>query len=351
MGGVNAVGTIGIGKFDERRNESTWVLLGTYEIDDHNVPAFLIEADRPPLVAIVRHAVEPFVRVRVGAAPYDVESLKTATEIQVPFPGACTYANLIRRPGTSTLALITRNADGWYISVSTNWGNTWSAAVKFTGLAYNTFYQVGKIVHYVTAGHPVTSVNNSVRYIRIDTVSGDIVNAAGDPVGNLWSFTAAIALASMTCVRQAYDTDPGYNTFRTLDVGPSGSVLAMTMLKERPELGGTYGVYRFAPTGATPNASQPPMPRDAVGFSSRSWRPECPSAITSPPTSAEQYSVALTTSCGCPGKTTARGCWSDGRRSAACGARLTLWRCARTARNLVVRRSRGAPRVPVVSQL
>lgn len=258
QGGVNREGTMQITTFDLRRRTARKVDLGTFEKDDHNVPAFLVPDDKPPMVAIVRHAVENFVRIRIGAAPHDIDSLGDATEIQVPFAGTCTYAHLIRRPGTNTVALLTRNEDGWYLSISTDWGATWGSAVRFHGLAYGTFRLHGNTVHYAVTTHPTTTPNNAIRYFRINTDTGAITSASGTSMGNLWSFSSVISSTSMTYARQSYDTDAGHNTNRLFDILPDGSILAMQFHKSTPELGGTYGVYRYAPTGATPNSSQNP---------------------------------------------------------------------------------------------
>lgn len=258
QGGVNREGTMQITTFDLRRRSARKISLGTFEKDDHNVPAFLVEDDKPPIVAIVRHAVENFVRIRIGAAPHDIDSLATATEIQVPFPAACTYAHLIRRPGTNTVALLTRNEDGWYLSMSTDWGATWGTPVRFHGLAYGTFRKYGNTVHYVVTTHPTTTPNNALRYFRINVATGDITSASGTALGNLWSFSSVISATSMTYARQSYDSDTGHNTNRLFDILPDGSILAMQFHKSTPELGGTYGVYRFAATGAAPSSLQDP---------------------------------------------------------------------------------------------
>lgn len=258
QGGVSAEGTMQIARLDLRRKMSTKTELGTYEVDDHNVPAFLIEDDKPPIVALVRHAVEPVVRIRIGAKPHDVESLAGVSEIQVTFPGSCTYAHLIRKPGTNTVALLTRSGtDGWYLSVSRDWGQTWEAAKRFHGYGYGTFTQHFGVVHYAVTVHTTTGVNSAIRYMRIDTRTGIITNAGGTEIGNLWAFGDVIPSTSMTLSRQSYDIDTPHNSNRTFDLLADGSILAMQLDKTNPAEGGQYGVYRFSTTGATsPSSSQ-----------------------------------------------------------------------------------------------
>ncbi len=242
QGGVNREGMMQITKFDLRRRSTETVDLGKYEKDDHNVPAFLFEDDKNPIVAIVRHAKESFVRIRIGSYPHNLKSLEAATEVQLSFPNACTYAHLIRRPTDSYLALLTRCSDGWYVRISFDWGKTWSPARRFHAFSYCTFKQVGHRIKYAITNHPISSVDNEIRYFEIDTVSGDVYDSSlGTPIENLWNGTAVIGSNKPTLVGKV--TDP--ETLRTFDVGRNGSIAAMKFDKTNPQLGGTYGVYRF----------------------------------------------------------------------------------------------------------
>lgn len=257
--GVDAQGTMFITQFDLRRRTADKFRLGTFEADDHNVPAFLLEEDKPPIVAYARHAVENFVRVRIGTARMDLATIPGAAEQQVAFGNATTYVHLLRRPGTDTIALLTRQSDGWWFRVSNDWGATWGTARRLHGNSYCTFNVFDGVAHYVMTTHPISDPNNGIRKMQISLATGVITNEAGTVLDNLWNFSGTvIPSASMTYVRQSYDTDAGHNTNRVFDVLPDGSVLAMRLLKSAPELGGQYGVYRRATTGATPSSAQSP---------------------------------------------------------------------------------------------
>lgn len=257
--GVDAQGTMFITQFDLRRRTAEKFRLGTFEVDDHNVPAFLLEEDKPPIVAYARHAVENFVRVRIGTARMDLATIPGAAEQQVAFANATTYVHLLRRPGTDTIALLTRQADGWWFRVSNDWGTTWGTARRLHGNSYCTFNTFDGVAHYAMTTHPISDPNNGIRKMQISLATGVITNEAGTVLDNLWNFSGTvIPSASMTYVRQSYDTDAGHNTNRVFDVLPDGSVLAMRLLKSAPELGGQYGVYRRATTGATPSSAQSP---------------------------------------------------------------------------------------------
>ena len=255
QGGVDANETMFIAELDLRRRTAKKIRLGTFEIDDHNVPALLMDSDKPPVDAYARHAVESVVRYRIGTVPMDLDTL--GAEQQVTFPGACTYVHLLRRPGTSTYAILTRNADGWYLRVSLDRMVTWKPAVKFAGLSYQTFNVHDGVAHYALTTHPITDPNNSIYKLRISLATGVIYNEAGTVIDNLWNFSGtAILKTQMTYARQSYDTDTVYNTNRTFDCLSDGSVLAMRLLKATPQNGGMYGVYRRSITGATPSSAQ-----------------------------------------------------------------------------------------------
>jgi hypothetical protein len=258
-GVVSEDGTIGIAVHDRRRKISTKVNLGKFSPDDHNRPSFRADDDKPPISFVDQHAVEAFIRQRVGASPHDFASLETAAETQIAFPDVVTYSHNMRKTATNTLLLACRVGDqGWYKRVTTDWGTTWGTAYPFHTSAYATFAQYGHYAHYVTYSHPITTPNNTIRYFKINLDDGACTNAAGTVIGNAFTDTVAIANSGMTMARQSYDTDAGHNTDRVFDVGPTGSIAAMQFDKNHPESGGMYGVYRFATTGATPNSSQSP---------------------------------------------------------------------------------------------
>lgn len=245
--GVTRGGLMHVGYFDLRRGTARTFPLWAYEADDHCTPAILIEDTKPPIVIGTRHGMDNVVRIKVGTAPHSLDTLgATAT---IDFGRAVSYAQIIRKAGTDTIAVLARAEDGWWVSRSTDYGLTWGAPFRLYGLGYGTFRRSGNTIHYVVTTHPTSVVNNAIRYFKINATTGDITNAAGTAIDNLWTMTTVISGASMTYVRQSFDTDPMYNTSRVLDIGPSGSILALKFNKATPGSGGIYGVYRYATTG------------------------------------------------------------------------------------------------------
>lgn len=255
--GVSRTGLMHIGQFDLRRKTARTFPLWAYEADDHLTPAFLIEDDKPPIVIGTRHDQDQVVRIKKGTAPHALDTLGASADIA--FGRSVSYCQIMRQSGTNNLAVFARASDGWWCSRSTDYGTTWGTAFRFYGLGYGTFRKIGNDIHYATTTHPTTVVNNAIRYFKINATTGAITNAAGTAIDNLWTMTTVMAGTSMTYVRQSYDTDAGHNTNRLLDVGHSGSVLAMQFHKSTPELGGVYGVYRYSTTGASsPSSGQSP---------------------------------------------------------------------------------------------
>lgn len=271
--GVGDGGQTAVVTYDLGGNTGTKALLRDEADDDHNTPAILVPDDLPPLVAIAGHSAAETIAVRVGAAIGDVASLAAAAETLVDFDGTVSYATLIRKPGTQTVGILTRatisSVSGWWMKVSTDWGATWGTAIRITGQEYLTYKLDGAgSAHFVSLpSHPTAASNHSLYYFRVDLTTGYMYNAAGtrwSTTKEFWTTDTPMPSGNMTRMRQAYTTDSPYNTWRVLDIGPDGSILACRFNTATPEDGGQYGVFRFATTGASaptsPDASTPDDP-------------------------------------------------------------------------------------------
>lgn len=211
--------------------------------DDHNTPTMLITQDLPPLIFTTDHDNDSLVKMHRGPAAHDFSSFVTS---DVAFPSATSYQHAHRKPGTQTLAVMTRQADGWWMRRSTDWGATWDTAFRLHGKSYCWFKRVGDEVHYVTTIHPTTGINVDVRYFKVNLLTGAITDGAGSNRGDFWTINTVVPAANMTLVKQY--TDP--SSVRVLDVAPDGSILVCEINKNNPELGGTYRVKPFQ-TGGT----------------------------------------------------------------------------------------------------
>lgn len=277
VGGITSQGLVGISVFDLRNNKSDFIRLGYCEKDDHDVPAFLIEDDKPPIVAYTGHASTNYVRFRKGLAPYDVKSLETAEEKQISFVKTdettterCTYSSLLRKPNTNTIALITRRGSALWVRVSNDYGETWQEPYQFTKwLYYGTFTKNGNSVKYVLTTHPTESGNARICTFTISLETGNVIGADGTTIANIWdyeNFTSPIALSKTDTV-----IEDGNLGFRVFDIASNGNILAMKLLKYqrdesnnfltdtegnyiidtdgtgngayKPELGGIYGYF------------------------------------------------------------------------------------------------------------
>lgn len=282
VGGVGQNGNVAIASFDTTTQTTGRIQLGMTAPDDHNVPAFLIEPDLPPIVAYCGHDQFSNVRVRIGSAPGNVASLATATEVEVPVGGGSTYVMLFRRPGTNTLGMITRvTGIGTRLFVSTDWGTTWTASASaqlVASAAYVTMRVTadGTQAMFALGDHPISITNVSLQWCRADLATGTLYTPAGgvQATGNLWTHTTPASplfpFAGTFFARRDLDADSSYtgwadsrlngtNTSRLLDVGWGGNIAAVRMNRATPGAGGVYGVYRFRTTNVgTPPSSYNP---------------------------------------------------------------------------------------------
>lgn len=257
--GVSSGGLGRINIFNLRYNTVRTVNLSYMSKDDHNTPCLLLSDDEVPIVAYTSHSKHQYVRIRRGKAPYDVESLETATEKQVSFANdegdECTYASLIPFKN-GKLVLITRLGSDLHYSVSEDWGNTWSEHKLFIGgLYYGTFRysQTGDYINYVVTTHPFSHGVSDIHYIRIALETGEIKDFNG-VIGKLFdSRFTGIMIRDKTYNNLVYSTNNDNNndgsnsddkdkSIRVLDVRMDGSILCCELNRNAPEEGGMYFV-------------------------------------------------------------------------------------------------------------
>lgn len=238
---LTGTATMMVGYFDLVTGEIVKHSIRTGVPDDHNTPTALLTTDLPPIFFTTNHDNDSVVKMHKGPAVHDFSSFVTT---DVAFPGSCSYQVAWRKPGTQTICLLTRQADGWWMRRSTDWGVTWSAAFRFMGKSYMAFRRDGDVLQFATTVHPTTGVNVDVRYFRADINTGAITNAAGTAIDNLYTMSTVIAAANMTLVKQYFDPE----STRVLDISPDGSIVICDINKPTPEVGGTYKVFAYQTT-------------------------------------------------------------------------------------------------------
>ena len=201
VGGTTSTGMVSLATFDLTTKTASRVGLVDHQADDHDTPAMLFEPDQKPLIVVADHGRTAYAEQWKGAAPNDVSTL---TPSQITWGGPPSYGNLVRKPGSSTVAAIFRGGvdAGQYAAVSTDWGNTWGAPVRMWGGNDYGTHKIsadGKTLWMATALNP-TNPSNQVRVFQIDLASGVIKNAFGTrtSVQNLWALTGPITSAEQT---------------------------------------------------------------------------------------------------------------------------------------------------------
>ncbi|QSE72204.1 hypothetical protein [Rhodococcus sp. PSBB049] len=233
QGGITRKGTQGITEFDTLAGIARWYPIAGYNNgqDDHNVPAFLIEDDKPPLVAYSWHNRTATMTIRRGTVTGELSSLGPE-EILTVTSGAypitqTSYAQLLRKPGTDTVALMYRaqgTYGGWYTSISTDWGATWQPPYRLTSLGYQhfTLSADGAVAHFVAADHPTNTATLRTRRFDVTLATGLITNPATGATlkANFWDpATTTIAETIMHAVNDL--TKP--SATRLFDVSPDGT--------------------------------------------------------------------------------------------------------------------------------
>ncbi|MHC3366576.1 hypothetical protein ACYAFX_03470 [Rhodococcus aetherivorans] len=233
QGGITRKGIQGITEFDTLTGTARWHSICGLDggQDDHNVPAFLIEGDKPPLVAYSWHNRTATMAVRRGAVTGELSSLGPEEILAVTseaYPITQTsYAQLLRKPGTDTVALMYRaqgTFGGWYTSISTDWGVTWQAPYRLTSLGYQhfTLSADGTVAHFVAADHPTNTATLRTRRFDVTLATGAITNPVTGAVlkQNFWDpATTTIAETIMHAVNDL--TKP--SATRLFDVSPDGT--------------------------------------------------------------------------------------------------------------------------------
>lgn len=205
MTGVSSAGDLIWSAYDHKSGVTTRRVLRRIYPDDHNTPALIAPADRPPVVFYTGHNAWNRIYYRISRKVGDWEpgSLRYLT-----LPGRVTYAQVYRGATPDTLLLLTRSGDEWLIAVSNNYGLTWRVRsfLRFESgdYAYIITSQLSDgTIRLAAAGHPIRSVLTSIYYGEIDS-AGNLRSAEGSTLANIYSGEGlpVSALSALSVVHQ-----------------------------------------------------------------------------------------------------------------------------------------------------
>ena len=259
--GIDRQGLEKINIFNLRNKVVKTVRLSYFARDDHNTPSLLMRGvnstTKTPLVAYTGHAQYNYVCFRKGVAPYDVESLETAEEKHISFDDGttdkCSYASLIWLPSNLNkrkVMLVTRLGSQLWYSISTDWGDTWSEAKLFVkDLYYMTYRNSDEDnIHFAFASHPTETGTTNIRYMKLNTNTGNMYDATNTVIANLYSEDFAGISITTEGGTNTILTDSEYGT-RVLDISYYGDLLCCEIDMENPQNGGM--IYKLTKSNST----------------------------------------------------------------------------------------------------
>ncbi|QWY84723.1 hypothetical protein SEA_YUNGMONEY_37 [Gordonia phage YungMoney] len=250
LGGITRGGDQRLGVYDLRKAGSRDVPLSVerFEPDDHNVPAFLVPDDRAPIVAYTYHDRTNKLHYRIGITPGDVDNLgpEQIIDLTSVISGitGTSYMQLLRKPGTATVAMMFRVSGGsnigWWKVISTDWGATWGTPVKLHGKSYQTWKQVGDVIHVAVTDNPTSNVG--IYQFKINLATGAITRPDGTAIdSDFWTTTTAITITSQALFLIS-STLP--ESIRLLDVAPDGQSVLIATFNHNDLDSGVFKVVR-----------------------------------------------------------------------------------------------------------
>lgn len=226
VGGSTHDGWVTVGAIDVRGHRVMRRALVQHEPDDHNTPGMLWEPDLPPLILYGDHDRTPHLEQWTAPTPLAFGSFSrrtVSTNGDTP-----SYAELIRKPGTSTVLAVWRGRAtiGQFASLSNDWGVHWGPPVNiWQHFKYGT-HKVsadGSTLWFALANHPRSAVNE-IRVWKADLATGVITNATGTVAQpqNLWALAGPIDHAPLdrAVLPQAFGS-----RIRLFDISNNGDLL------------------------------------------------------------------------------------------------------------------------------
>jgi hypothetical protein len=193
FGALDSGGGIVAAKLDLKTRKVDREVLATFEDDDHNNPALLVQAEKPLICFYSRHDAEEGLRYRVSRGPLALHDW--GPEQILSFGGSTTYVQVHEAGGE--LHLLTR-VDGprWAWRLSRDWGRTWEPPRDF--IAFDTDWLVymptallgdGHTLRIAASGHPREASAKPLHDVwacELDLRSGAVtLPLSGRVIGNL----------------------------------------------------------------------------------------------------------------------------------------------------------------------
>lgn len=226
MSGVAYDGKAVIGSYNVATGERVRTVLAKLQVDEHNTPALLVEADKPPIVAYCNHGTENHFHVRRATAVRDISSWNS--EQTIATSGGATYAQLYREAGTNNLVNLLRvGLTAWHVSLSEDFGETWSTPISVFTLGQQMYIATSQdesnVLHVAMYGHPTNSSCHDVYFCTIDLASGAVKKKDGTTIGNIKT-GSGLPIAFTGVLEQAYTHPGGHNT-RLFDINQNDEIV------------------------------------------------------------------------------------------------------------------------------
>lgn len=245
----NGKGSIVAGKVTRSgvNTEFTLSNLSVLDMDEHNVSAFV----RHPtsgliLSAYTRHGADAIVNTRISAT---ADAVDFGSTVNITFGTTVTYVQMYH-VSADVVWLFTRTDNGWSLSITTDFGLTWSApkdVILFPGS--DKGYMIGRLVsgkiRIAMCGHPVNSVLHDICVGQIDVATGAIQKPDGTLIDNINTMVTPVDVG--VSFDHAY-VHSGGGSSRLFDIGdgPEWEVVFCTWTTDGNSLGvGNDAVYRY----------------------------------------------------------------------------------------------------------
>jgi hypothetical protein len=259
IGGIDSTGGVFAASRSLRDATVRKTVLARFECDDHNNPALVADAERPPIAFYSRHDADNVLRYRIGRWPLDISSWEAERELELD--GITTYAQAHIQG--DEVHLFTRVTDTkWGYARSPDWARSWIPPVDFLSIETDqeTYMPTallpdGRTLRVAVAGHPKNYEQlpwHEIRACVVDLVTGDVsLPSSAGTIANLRSGAGLpLAGADLELVERASEGRT-LNLFDVSDGSPFEVAFASKLSGDDATLDARYHVARAGGAGWT----------------------------------------------------------------------------------------------------